>query len=112
MRSLIKTTVYTGFLILISLGYAYADGDMIPEDKALHFGISLGMASAINITCKEYVSEPQDRPWCNVLAAGIPLGAGLAKELFMDRSSNSDREHAADMLANTLGVGLGVGLTW
>ncbi|MFZ5891130.1 MAG: hypothetical protein ACOY0T_08770 [Myxococcota bacterium] len=84
---------------------ARAEDDFWGPDKALHFGVSAGLAAGGYAAS----SLVWDEPWQRALAgASLSLSAGIAKELW-DAAGHGDPSFK-DLAWDGIGTGVGVGL--
>lgn len=89
-------------------GRARAD-DFFGPDKALHFGVSAGLAAG-GYAASALVLE---KPWQRALAgASLSLSAGIAKEVWdsTGRGDPSWKDLAWDGIGTGVGVGLALGI--
>ncbi|WP_200883802.1 YfiM family protein [Archangium violaceum] len=81
--------------------------DWFGQDKALHYGVSVGLAGAGYAGGALLFEAPEAR-WLS--GAGVALGAGVAKELY-DAGRGSFFSFK-DLTWDVLGTATGLGLAW
>lgn len=81
--------------------------DWFGQDKALHYGVSVGLAGAGYAGGALLFEAPEAR-W--LTGAGVALGAGVAKELY-DAGRGSFFSFK-DLTWDVLGTATGLGLSW
>lgn len=81
--------------------------DWFGQDKALHYGVSVGLAGAGYAGGALLFEAPEAR-WLS--GAGVALGAGVAKELY-DAGRGSFFSFK-DLTWDVLGTATGLGLSW
>ena len=85
-----------------------ASGDeWFGQDKALHYGLSVGLASAGYAGGALLFDAPEAR-WLS--GAGVALGAGVAKELY--DAGRGTYFSFKDLTWDVLGTATGLGLSW
>lgn len=106
------STVLVAATLLISLPAAAADPDpWFGRDKALHFGLSAGIAAVGYTAAAAFSDSPTRRA---LAGGGLALAAGIGKELF-DLSGHGDaswRDLTWDVIGSTTGVGLSLFVDW
>lgn len=85
----------------------HSGDDWFGQDKALHYGVSVGLAGAGYAGGALLFEEPEAR-W--LTGAGVALGAGLAKELY-DAGRGSFFSYK-DLTWDVLGTATGLVLSW
>lgn len=109
MKATRSLLALTAFLAALGMpGRALAD-DFFGPDKALHFGVSAGLAAG-GYAASALVLE---KPWQRALAgASLALSAGIAKELWdsTGRGDPSWKDLAWDGIGTGVGVGLALGV--
>jgi putative lipoprotein len=83
-------------------------GDWLGRDKALHFGISAGLAGAGYLGGTLLFEEPRAR-W--LTGAGLSLALGLGKELH-DAGRVGNRFSIEDLTWDVLGTAYGLAMSW
>jgi putative lipoprotein len=81
--------------------------DWFGQDKALHYGVSVGLAGA-GYAGGALLSEAPEARWLS--GAGVALGAGVAKELY-DAGRGSFFSFK-DLTWDVLGTATGLALSW
>jgi putative lipoprotein len=81
--------------------------DWFGQDKALHYGISVGLAGAGYAGGALLFEAPEAR-WLS--GAGVALGAGVAKELY--DAGRGTFFSFKDLTWDVLGTATGLGLSW
>ncbi len=82
--------------------------DWLGRDKALHFGVSAGLAGAGYLGGALLLEEPW-APW--LAGAGLSLGAGLGKE-FYDAGRPGNHFSFKDLAWDVLGTASGLAVSW
>lgn len=91
---------------IASPGLASGD-DWFGQDKALHYGLSVGLAGAGYAGGALLFEAPEAR-WLS--GAGVALGAGVAKELY--DAGRGTYFSFKDLTWDVLGTATGLGLSW
>lgn len=82
--------------------------DWLGRDKALHFGVSAGLAGA-GYLGGALLFEESWAPW--LTGAGLALGAGLGKELY-DAGRAGNHFSFKDLTWDVLGTASGLAVSW
>jgi putative lipoprotein len=89
-----------------SSGVVFQD-DWFGQDKALHFGVSAGLAGA-GYTGGALLFEAPEARW--LTGAGVALGAGIGKELY--DAGRGTFFSFKDLTWDVVGTATGLGLSW
>src|SRR5688500_13599201 len=81
--------------------------DWFGQDKALHYGVSVGLAGA-GYAGGAFLFEAPEARW--LAGAGVALGAGLAKELY--GAGRGSFFSFKDLTWDVLGTATGLALSW
>ena len=75
------------------------------QDKWAHIGVSSLITQTSYVICRKIVKD--SKLTCGIVSAVAASGVGLAKEYIIDSKADT-----GDMLANEIGVGIGLGLSY
>jgi uncharacterized protein YfiM (DUF2279 family) len=80
----------------------------LEKDKQMHLAASAVLTASGYTVCR--ISTDMSKTACVITSALTVFGIGVLKELG-DSKHNNLKEHAKDVGANTLGIGLGLGVS-